>query len=34
VRDAIGKIGEHLPDAARYLDSTVKTGTYCKFTPL
>jgi ATP/maltotriose-dependent transcriptional regulator MalT len=34
LRDAIGKIGEHLPDAALYLDSTVKTGTYCKFSPL
>jgi hypothetical protein len=34
VRDAIGKIGEHLPDAARYLDRTVKTGTYCSFSPL
>jgi hypothetical protein len=34
LRDAIGKIGEHLPDAALYLDSTVKTGTYCKFSPV
>ena len=34
VRDAIGKIGEHLPDAGRYLDNTVKTGTYCRFSPM
>jgi hypothetical protein len=34
IRDAIEKIGEHLPDAARYLDNTIKTGTYCKYTPL
>lgn len=34
VRDAIGRIGEQLPEAGRYLDSTVKTGTYCKYTAL
>jgi hypothetical protein len=34
LRDAIGKIGEHLPDAGHYLDNTVKTGTYCKFSPM
>lgn len=34
IRDAIGKVGEHLPDAGRYLDNTVKTGTYCKFSPM
>lgn len=34
LRDAIARIGEQLPEAGRYLDNTVKTGTYCKFTAL
>jgi hypothetical protein len=34
VRDAIKRIAEQMPEAGRYLDSTVKTGTYCKFEPL
>ncbi|MGK2926177.1 MAG: ATP-binding protein [Lysobacterales bacterium] len=34
IRDAIGKLGEHLPDAGRYLDNTIKTGTYCRFSPM
>jgi len=34
IRDAIGRIGEHSPEAVRYLDSTIKTGTYCKYSPL
>jgi hypothetical protein len=34
LRDAIGKLGEHLPDAGRYLDNTIKTGTYCRFSPM
>jgi len=32
--DAIGKIGEALPDAARYLENTIKTGTYCRYSPM
>ena len=34
LKDAIGKIGEQLPAAGRYLESTIKTGTYCKYQPL
>jgi hypothetical protein len=34
LRDAIARIGEQLPEAGRYLDTTVKTGTYCKYTAL
>ena len=34
LRDAIGHIGEQLPDAGRYLDNTIKTGTYCKYSAL
>ena len=32
--DAIRRIGEQLPDAGRYLENTIKTGTYCRYTPM
>jgi hypothetical protein len=32
VREAISRIGTQLPDAGKYLDNTIKTGTYCKYT--
>ncbi len=34
LRDAIRRIGEQLPAAGRYLDSTVKTGAFCRYEPL
>ena len=34
LRDAISRIGEQIPEAGQYLDSTVKTGAYCRFSPL
>ena len=34
LKDAIERIGQPLPDAARYLENTIKTGSYCKYTPM
>jgi len=34
LKDAIQRIGQQLPDAARYLENTIKTGSYCKYTPM
>ena len=34
VKDAIMRVGETHPDAGRYLENTIKTGTYCKYTPI
>jgi tetratricopeptide (TPR) repeat protein len=34
LKDAIDRIGQQLPEAGKYLESTVKTGTYCRYTPL
>jgi tetratricopeptide (TPR) repeat protein len=34
VKDAIQRISEQLPDAGRYLENTIKTGTYCRYTPM
>jgi len=31
--DAIERIGEQLPDAGRFLEKSIKTGTYCKYSP-
>lgn len=33
IRRAIRKIGEDHPDLGRYLDWTVKTGTFCSYQP-
>ncbi|MDX1509003.1 MAG: hypothetical protein R3358_12030, partial [Woeseiaceae bacterium] len=34
IKDAIDRIGSAHPDAGRYLENTVKTGTYCKYVPM
>jgi tetratricopeptide (TPR) repeat protein len=34
LKDAIDRIGEQLPDAGRYLNNTIKTGSYCKYSPM
>ncbi|MDX1480084.1 MAG: AAA family ATPase [Woeseiaceae bacterium] len=34
VKDAIERIDAELPGAGRYLESTVKTGTYCRYSPV
>ena len=34
IKDAIRRIGEHAPEIARYLDATIRTGTYCSFEPV
>jgi len=34
LKDAISRIAERDPDAGRYLENTIKTGTYCRYTPM
>lgn len=34
IKDAIERIGEQLPDAGRYLENTIKTGIYCRYSPM
>jgi hypothetical protein len=34
VKDAIRRIAEHDPALGRYLDATVRTGTYCVYRPV
>jgi hypothetical protein len=34
LKNAIDRIAEQLPDAGRYLDNTIKTGSYCKYSPM
>jgi hypothetical protein len=34
LKDAIASIGAFEPELGRYLGATVKTGSYCSFTPL
>jgi tetratricopeptide (TPR) repeat protein len=34
LKDAIRRIGEHDADLGRYLDATVRTGTYCVYRPV
>lgn len=34
LKDAIKRIGEQLPDAGRYLENTIKTGRYCRYSPM
>jgi len=34
VKDAIGRIAEQAPEAGRYLENTIKTGRYCKYSPM
>jgi hypothetical protein len=33
VREAIKKIGDHEPELGRYLEWTIRTGTYCAYEP-
>jgi hypothetical protein len=34
LKDAVRRIGDQLPDAGRYLEGTIDTGTYCRYRPL
>jgi hypothetical protein len=34
IKDAIKRIEEQLPEAGRYLENTIKTGTYCRYSPM
>ena len=34
LKDAIDRIAEQLPEAGRYLENTIKTGSYCKYSPM
>ena len=34
IKGAIQRIEEQLPEAARHLDNTVKTGSYCRYAPV
>jgi len=34
IKDAIERIAEQNADAGRYLESTIKTGSYCKYVPM
>ncbi len=33
IKDAIQRISDSHPDAGRYLDNSIKTGTYCRYSP-
>ena len=34
IKDAVGRIAEQAPEAGRYLENTIKTGRYCKYSPM
>jgi len=34
IKDAINRIDQQIPGAGRYLENTVKTGSYCRYTPM
>jgi tetratricopeptide (TPR) repeat protein len=34
IKDAIERIREQAPDAGRYLENTIKTGRYCRYSPM
>lgn len=34
IKDTISRIAEHAPELARYLDGTIRTGTYCSYQPI
>jgi len=34
IKDAIERIEEQLPGAGRYLENTIKTGSYCRYSPM
>ena len=33
IKDAIGRIGQSLPEVGRHLEATVRTGTFCVYDP-
>ena len=34
IKDAVERIGEQLPEAGKYLENTIKTGRYCRYSPM
>ena len=34
IKDAVERIGEQIPDAGKYLENTIKTGRYCRYSPM
>lgn len=34
IKDAVERISEQAPEAGRYLENTIKTGRYCKYSPM
>jgi tetratricopeptide (TPR) repeat protein len=34
IKDAIERIAEQAPEAGRYLENTIKTGRYCRYSPM
>lgn len=34
IKDAVDRIGEQLPEAGKYLENTIKTGKYCRYSPM
>ena len=34
IKDAVERITEQAPDAGRYLENTIKTGRYCRYSPM
>lgn len=34
IKDAIERVTAQLPDAGNYLEKTIKTGTYCRYSPM
>jgi len=34
IKDAVGRIAEQAPEAGRYLENTIKTGRYCRYSPM
>jgi hypothetical protein len=34
IKDAIDRIEEQLPGAGRYFENTIKTGSYCRYSPM
>ena len=34
IKDAVQRVGEQLPGAGKYLENTIKTGRYCRYSPM
>ncbi|MGI9224023.1 MAG: ATP-binding protein [Woeseiaceae bacterium] len=34
IKDAVERIGKQAPEAGRYLENTIKTGRYCRYSPM